>query len=83
MKFAGTEITQESILKAREWFADNYDGCIAEAVNGEVFVNDLPSYIVWREKQKAEVLAGKHDHTFTFMQRAYYIQTGESVALLP
>lgn len=83
MKFAGTKITQESILKAREWFADNCDDCIAEAVNGDVFVNDLQSYIIWREKEKAEVLAGKHDHTFTFMQKAHYIQTGESVALLP
>jgi len=83
MKFAGTKITQESILKAREWFADNYDACIEEAASGAVFVNDLPSYIIWREKQKAEVLAGKHDHTFTFMQKAHYIQTGESVALLP
>lgn len=83
MKFAGTKITQESILKAREWFADNCDACIEEATSGAVFVNDLPSYILWREKQKAEVLAGKHDHTFTFMQKAHYIQTGESVALLP
>jgi len=30
-----------------------------------------------------EYLAGTYDHTFTILQMAYYLQTGNNVALLP
>ena len=46
----------------------------------------LAGYTEQREKmaaRKASALAGEFDHTFTFMQRAHYMQTGECVALLP
>lgn len=83
MKFAGVELTEESILKAREWFADNARGCIEEVQNGSVKVNDPESYFKWCEERVKDALAGHNDHTLTFLQRAHYIQTGECVALLP
>lgn len=76
------EIKPESIEKARQWFIDNGHGCIKEAESGEVFVNDLSTY---REKCLENIEAhknGKFDHTFTFQQKAYFFQTGHSVALL-
>jgi hypothetical protein len=81
MKFAGVEITAESVQATRQWFADNAQACIDEAVSGEVRVNDLESYIEWRKQQVVDSLAGKGDHTFTFAQHAHYIQTGECLPL--
>ena len=83
MKFNGVKLTEESILKARQWYVDNARGCIEEVQNGSVKVNDPEAYIKWREKQIEDALAGRYDHTLAFLQRAYYIQTGECVALLP
>ncbi len=82
-KFNGVTLTSETILATRQWFADNDQACIDEAVSGQVRVNDLPSFIEWKKQSIADGLVGKWDHTFAFLQRAYFIQTGESVALLP
>lgn len=75
-------LTPETIEKTRQYYADNAKACIAEAVSGEVRVNDLPRYIIWCEQRAADSLAGKSDHTFTFIQMAWYIQSGECVGLL-
>ena len=86
MKFAGVEITQESTIAARQWCADNCHACIDEVLNGDVI---LPShtapldYFAWQKSQSMKSLAGEYDHTLGFMQKAHYLQTGESVALLP
>lgn len=76
-------ITPESMQAAREWFAANALACIAEVSSGAVRVNDPESYFAWRMQQHDDALAGKDDHTFTMRQMAWYIQTGECVALLP
>lgn len=76
-------ITQETVIKTRQWFAENAQACIDEAISGKVCVNDLPLYVKQMEKRKAESISGKNDHTFTFRQKAVYIQTGEYHALLP
>lgn len=86
MKFNGVEITEQSILACRQWFADNADGCVREAEDGTAPLAShypLERYRIEKAEDKRKALAGEYDHTFTFMQRAYYIQTGESVALLP
>lgn len=75
-------ITEETILKTRQWYADNAQACIDEAVSGKVRVNGLSEYIEWRRQGAADTLAGKLDHTFAFIQIAYYLQTGISVPLL-
>lgn len=80
--FAGVEITQETILRTREHFAEIGRRCIAEAQSGATRVNDLASYVAWREQAIEDSLAGRGDHTLTFMQRALYLQTGDCPALL-
>lgn len=86
MKFNGLQITEESILACRQWFADNAQACVSDVEQG--FVR-MPFHVLesqYKEKMQKiakAALAGEYDHTFTFMQRAYHIQTGESVALLP
>ena len=76
-------ITKETIIKTRQWFIDNTQGCIDEAMSGQVRVNDLNSYVESMLKRMDDIEAGGWDHTFTFQQRAVYIQTGECHALLP
>lgn len=86
MTFNGVEITQESILACRQWFADNADACVREAEDGTAPLASHYPIELYRENmaaRKASALAGEFDHTFTFMQRAHYMQTGECVALLP
>lgn len=76
-------ITKETIIKTRQWFIDNTQSCIDEAMSGQVRVNDLDSYVQSMLKRMEDIEAGEWDHTFTFQQRAVYIQTGECHALLP
>lgn len=33
-------ITKETIIKTRQWFLENTQGCIDEAVSGQVRIND-------------------------------------------
>lgn len=91
-RFAGVELTPDAIAKCRDWFIANARASIAEAVSGRTYVNDLADYIAWREGHIAEWEAmdletGKGDcpggFSFAFLQRAHFIQTGESVPLLP
>lgn len=76
-------ITPETVTRTRQWFAENYQACIDEALSGEVFVNNLPLYVEQMAKRKAEALSGRCDHTLAFRQKAVYIQTGECHAILP
>jgi hypothetical protein len=75
-------ITATSILATRQRFAENFRACIDEARQGTVEVNNLSRYCAWCESCAIDALNGKYDHTITFLQRAWFIQTGESVPLL-
>lgn len=79
----GWKMTDATRLATRQHFHDIDMACIAEAESGAVYVNDLDDYRAWCLQRAADALAGKIDHTFTFQQRAYWIETGECVALLP
>ena len=81
LKFNNVALTEETIQKTRKWFSDNAIACIEEAKSGKVYVNDLDYYTKLTEKTAKEYLEGNHQITFTFLQRAYYIQTGESVPM--
>jgi len=81
--FNGVQLTDWSIRKARQRFADNALSCIEEAESGDVYVMDIEAYRAWRMQQIEDALVDRIDHTFDFLQRAYYIQTGGSVPLLP
>lgn len=78
-----SELTPETIAKAEQWFIDNALACIAEAESGKVYVNDLEAYRVRQMAIVKEYTHKTYRPTFTFLQRAWYIQTGESVAFLP
>ncbi len=78
----GITITDETIQATREWFAVNAVECIMAAGRGEYHVNDLAKYSAWQEARMTKFLRGDYDHTLTFVQRALFIQTGSSPALL-
>lgn len=81
--FNGEELTEESILKARKWFSDNRLACIEEVKSGKVKIYCDKEEFYEREKRNSkDFLDGVNDYTLTFLQRAYFIQTGKSVALL-
>lgn len=82
-RFNGVELTEETILKTREWFANNAHECIEEVRSGKVKVNDPEAYYAWCEECIKDAMEGRYDHTLAFLQRAYFIQTEESIALLP
>lgn len=76
-------ITPETVTATRQWYAENYQACIDDAISGRVSVSDLPLYIEQMARRKAEALSGQYDHTLNFRQKAVYIQTGECHAILP
>lgn len=82
-KFNGLELTADTIQATRQHFADIGQDCIDDVVSGLVKVNNLDSYVAWKKQSMEDALSGKNDHTLTFLQRAYWIQTGEMLALLP
>lgn len=71
------------IQRTREHFANSAEACIQEVLSGQVKVNDMDRYIKWRKEQKQEALEGKYDHTLHFKQVAHYLETGETLAILP
>ena len=77
------KITKEIVNQTRHWFLDNIQACIDEAISGEIEVNDLNKYIDSMLQRMDDIEEGLWDNTFTFQQRAIYIQTGECHALLP
>ena len=82
--FNNTLLTEQSITTAHNESIKVNKDCIKEAVSGKSPVNDLESYIIWRNKSIQSHLdrTFKSENNFTFRQHAYYIQTGELIALL-
>lgn len=83
MKFNRVEITQETINLTRLHFAGIYERCIQGAKDGSMHVNNVEGYILNKEACISEVMQGDNDHQLGFLQRAYYLQEGEMLALLP
>lgn len=79
--YAGVTITPETISRTRAHFADNQRECIKDAQSGEMYVNDLNNYIKYTLETIAHIEAGGWDHTFTFLQRAHWLQTGIDIPL--
>ena len=74
---------EQATITTRQWFADNAQACIDEAISGQVRVNNLASYVVDQTQRIQDCLAGKWDHTLAFQQRVLYVQTGKCYAILP
>jgi hypothetical protein len=83
MKFNQVEITQSAIIATRLHFAGIYERCIQGAKDGSMHVNDVEGYILNKEACISEVMQGDNDYQLGFMKRAYYLQEGEMLALLP
>ena len=77
------QLTQETIIKTRKQLSDWHLSCIDDVKSGKIIPNNPATYIKWMEKCSADCLSGKEDNTFTFQQRAVYIQTGEEIPFLP
>lgn len=82
MRVNGIEITEATIAATREHFAQIHRDCITGAEAGKYHVNDMDAYREWQTRMIVDGLAGEHDHTLTFIQRALWLQTGESVPLM-
>lgn len=83
MKFNGVEILPSIIHLTKQYFIDIHHKCITGASEGKFFVNDLNSYIDWQQEMINDLDNGKSDYSFTFIQRAYWLQSGQCIALLP
>lgn len=86
MKFNNIELTEETVLLTRQHFADIMQGCIDEVLRGDVTLAshvDPKDYFDDCDKRANMYLSGEIDHNFTFLQRAYWIQTGDCVVMLP
>ncbi len=76
-------LTAETIDATWKWFADHERECARAALAKEFHVNDLTKYVE-RCNLNAEVYDNNEGRmSVAFLQRAYFIQTGESVPLLP
>jgi hypothetical protein len=90
LKFAGVELTAESIKAAHAWYADNERVCIAQAERGLFHVNDKMRYFAdcnaraaMHDAHANGTASEEYRYSVAFLQRAHYIQTGECIALLP
>lgn len=75
--------TETTIQMTRQWFYENKKECLKEALSGEVRVNDIEDYKTQCETYMADVMSGKYDRCFSFLQKCEYIQTGKCTPFLP
>ena len=82
LKFNGKEITPETVQKTIEHYIELYKDCIKEVEDGVVKVNAPQSYCKRLEEAICELERGEFTVTFTFLQTAYWLQTGENAPFL-
>lgn len=82
MQFNGVEITPESIAKTKQYYIDSFRKRIDDIESGAKQVNDPDSVIQFCLDAINEYNKDKPVYSVGFTQRAYYIQTGMSLALL-
>lgn len=73
-------------VKTREWFRDNALACIADAESGKIKLAShysLEQYRADMQARAAAAVAGEYDNSFTFRQRAEWIEGKPARALLP
>lgn len=77
-------LTKETLVSTCNWFADNSLKQIAEASDPDTKcpVNDLDSFIEQMTAQAQQYKSANFVPSLTFWQRAYFLQSGESVAIL-
>lgn len=75
------QLTEDTVTKTCQWYADNAQGCIDEVLSGKVKVNNQAQYIATKEALKEVYLQRNFEVGLWFYQKALYIQTGESVPM--
>lgn len=77
MRFTDIEIHHENILAAREHFVSIAEEC------KNLKVNDEEKWVKTQDSHIESLKAGQEDDKFYLLQYAHYLQTGESIPLLP
>lgn len=76
-------ITDATIAATRRHFADLCIACAEGAEQGNFFCNDPARYAANERAKAQRYLAGDHGRmSATFVQRAYWLQSGQCVGLL-
>ena len=81
MKFNNVEITLETFEATKQYFIDLNEKLIRQVQSGELVVNNPETYIQWKQDNIEYYKNLETTINFTFLQRAYFIQTGEMVGL--
>lgn len=82
-RFNGEQLTMGAINMAIDECIRNSQGCIDEVKSGAVRVNDKEKYFADCIERKQRYINRDFKVSLSFLQSAYYFQTGKSVALLP
>lgn len=75
-------LSEDTVNKTCQWYADNAQGCIDEVLSGRVGVNDQPAYIESKLTDKENYLSKSFEVGLWFYQKALFIQTGQSTSIL-
>lgn len=77
-------LTKETLVSTCNWFADSSLKQIAEALDPDTKwpVSDLDSFIAQMTAQTDQYRSANFVPSLTFWQRAYFLQSGESLAIL-
>jgi hypothetical protein len=78
-------LTDATLDATWQWFANHERECARAAQAGEFRVNDLARYVEHCNQNAARYDAHNTEGrplSLTFIQRAYFIQSGESVPML-
>lgn len=77
-------LTKETLVSTCNWFADSSLKQITEASDPDTKwpVNNLDSFVEQMTAQADQYRSANFVPSLTFWQRAYFLQSGESVAVL-
>lgn len=76
------KLDKQDIKNTCLWFADNAQGCIDEVMSGDVFVNNIDSYVEGKQQDKENYLTGNFVPWLGFWQQAVYLKTDQSVPMI-
>jgi hypothetical protein len=82
-KFNGLILSVQTLQATDLHFAEIQQACIDEVNVGGLRVNNKTQYLHNCERAKIESLGGRARNSVTYLQRAYWIQTGDCMGLLP
>ena len=72
----------ELVRLTRFYSANQCLECIDEAVNDEVYINDIDLYIIYKMDVICDYLNGEYDHGLGFWQTKHWLETGECIPIL-